>query len=64
MSKNTKTFVPRLPLLDELSSCSKAPLLFERAFLHEGPEEEEDDKAFFTTHSLKRRNRDAFSVRS
>lgn len=46
--------VPRLPLLEELSSCSKAPLLFDRMFFHDGPEEEEEDEGFFTAHSLKR----------
>jgi len=41
--------------LAELSSCSKAPLLFDLMFLHAGPEEEEE--GFFTTQSLKTRER-------
>ena len=33
-------------------SCSRAPLLLDRMFLHDGPEEEEEDEGFFMTHSL------------
>lgn len=47
--------VPRPPL----RSCSKAPLLFDLMFLHAGPEEEEEGEGFFTTQSLRTKERES-----
>lgn len=51
-----RPLLPRLPLLAELRSCSRAPLLFDLMLLQDGLEDEEED--FFKAHSLKRESRE------